>query len=113
MRFKLVEKRRSWHCEPDFSFIRRMLSVRVCLDPESENLGGLSFLAGSHLEKHVERSIAGPAILGSTEAGDALIMSSTLVHRSSVSKSQRLRRAIKFDLCNEVPPTGLKFKIAL
>ncbi len=103
----------AWHCEPDFSFLCRMLSVRICLDPESENLGGLSFLAGSHLEKHVERSIADPAIFGSTEAGDALIMSSTLVHRSSVSKSQGLRRAIKFDLCNEVPPTGLKFKMAL
>jgi ectoine hydroxylase-related dioxygenase (phytanoyl-CoA dioxygenase family) len=77
-----------WHCEPPIEVLEQMLTLRIHLDPVTEENGPLEVCAGTHLtgkafalsQQDRHRILA--------EAGDVLVMRPLLAHASPRSHAQ-------------------------
>lgn len=107
------------HVEPPFDYIKRMITIRFhCDDCNSEN-GALEVVPGSHrlgrltdAETDALTKDASGKIL-ECSAGDIIILSTSIVHRSRPSTSPRHRRVIHVDYCGETLPPPLRWAFSL
>lgn len=104
-----------WHAEPPIEFLERMLFARVHLDPAGEENGCLQLALGTHAHGKIAatdaEAIAAAAPIEScvAERGDVLFAKALILHRSSPSRSNAGRRAIRIDYCAEDLPPPLQW----
>lgn len=98
-----LEKGDFWHCEPPVSLLKRMVFVRVHLDPSDADNGALELAIGSHRHgvisaKEAQRTAARSAIeICEAQAGDVLIVHALTLHRSRSTRAEKARRALRAD----------------
>jgi hypothetical protein len=96
-----------WHAEPPIELLERMLFVRVHLDPADTENGCLQLALGTHLLGKVAaadaEAIANAAPIENciAQRGDVLFARALILHRSSPSRTNANRRAIRIDYCAE------------
>jgi hypothetical protein len=103
------------HVEPPFEVIERMVTLRVHLDPVTQQNAPLLIALGSHLFGRVaEREIRGLVDrCGSyaclAESGDVWIYRTPIVHASAASVDQRGRRVLQIDYSADSLAGGLEW----
>lgn len=108
-----TRKSEIWHAEPPTELLANMLFARVHLDQASEENGCLRLALGTHARGKIAASdveeIASKAPQEDCVAarGDVLLAKALILHRSSPSRSNAPRRAIRIDYCNEALPAPL------
>lgn len=102
-----------WHAEPPIELLDRMLFARVHLDPADESNGCLQLALGTHTRGKIAaaeaETIANAASIENciAERGDVLFAKALILHRSSPSRSNAGRRAIRIDYCANPLPQPL------
>ena len=103
------------HVQPPAFVLEQMLSVRLHLDPCSEENGALRVIPGSHRQGRIpEREIAAIREQVSERAcdvgiGGALLMRPLLLHASSPSQVPEHRRVIHLDFAATELPNGMRW----
>jgi len=104
-----------WHAEPPIELLERMLFARIHLDPADEENGCLQLALGTHARGKIAASDA-EAIANAApvedciaQRGDVLFAKALILHRSSPSRTAKLRRAIRIDYCAEELPPPLEW----
>lgn len=99
-----------WHAEPPIELLERMLFARVHLDPADTSNGCLQLALGTHASGKIAaaeaEAIANAAPIEDciAQRGDVLFAKALILHRSSPSRTNAGRRAIRIDYCaNELP----------
>jgi ectoine hydroxylase-related dioxygenase (phytanoyl-CoA dioxygenase family) len=100
-----------WHAEPPIQLLERMLFARIHLDPADAENGCLQLALGTHARGKIAaadaEAIASVATLENCIAahGDVLFAKALILHRSSPSRTNAGRRAIRIDYCaDDLPP---------
>lgn len=107
-----------WHAEPPIELLERMLFARIHLDPADTESGCLQLALRTHTHGKIAASdaegIANAAPLenGIAERGDVLFAKALILHRSSPSRTNASRRAIRIDYCAEDLPQPLQWASA-
>jgi len=102
-----------WHAEPPIELLERMIFARIHLDPACEDNGCLQLALGTHtLGKVAAADVEGVANAAPiehcvAERGDVLFAKALILHRSSPSRTNANRRAIRIDYCADPLPTSL------
>lgn len=106
------------HVQPPKEILERMVSLRIHLDPCPEDNGAIKFIAGSHLQGHIDPAkIADIAeesvsIICAAERGDIIAMHPLILHASSKSKLPDHRRVLHIEYSAAILPNGLKWSEA-
>jgi ectoine hydroxylase-related dioxygenase (phytanoyl-CoA dioxygenase family) len=104
-----------WHVQPPAAVLEEILTVRLHLDPCSEDNGPLRVLPGSHsagvltaerIDNCRTRISATTCVVG---RGGALLMRPLLVHASSRAKSPEHRRVIQLEFAAKPLPGHAKW----
>jgi hypothetical protein len=104
-----------WHAEPPIELLERMLFARVHLDPADTENGCLQLALGTHSRGKIAaadaEAIATAAPIENCIAarGDVLFARALILHRSSPSRTNASRRAIRIDYCAEDLPPPLEW----
>jgi ectoine hydroxylase-related dioxygenase (phytanoyl-CoA dioxygenase family) len=104
-----------WHAEPPIELLDRMLFARVHLDPAGEDNGCLQLALGTHARGKVAaanaETIANAAPIENciAERGDVLFAKALILHRSSPSRANARRRAIRIDYSADPLPPPLEW----
>jgi hypothetical protein len=104
-----------WHAEPPIELLERMIFARVHLDPADTENGCLQLALGTHRLRKIAavdaESIAKSAPIENCIAGrgDVLFAKALILHRSSPSRTDANRRAIRIDYCAEPLPPPLEW----
>jgi len=120
-----VEGFRNWtrkhgavHVEPPFAFIERMITIRLHCDDCGPENGALEVLSGSHRlgslndEETAMLASASESTLLDCGAGDALVLATSIVHRSRPSMTAKRRRVIHVDFSVDDLPPPLQWAFA-
>lgn len=97
------------HVEAPPSILEKMLTLRIHLDPMSEDNGPLLVIPGSHCEDNREQE---PSMELHANIGDVLAMRPLLSHSSTMSRPETTshRRVIHMELAqNEALPDGYEW----
>jgi hypothetical protein len=103
------------HVQPPASILERMVSLRIHLDPCSEENGAIKFILGSHLEGVLEAPDlvrwrdANDAVICAAQQGDIIAMRPLVLHSSSVSQAPEHRRVLHIEYAGVDLPSGLKW----
>jgi len=103
------------HVQPPAQVLEEMLSVRIHLDPCAETNGALKVVHGSHRLGRLPESeaarigAAGPVVVCTAGAGDALLMRPLLLHASSASETPNHRRVLHIDYASSGLVGGLRW----
>jgi len=103
------------HVQPPAFVLEHMVSVRIHLDPCSEENGALRVIPGSHQQARIpENQIAAirekaSECVCAVGVGGALIMRPLLLHASSPSQVPEHRRVIHLDFASVQLPSGMKW----
>jgi ectoine hydroxylase-related dioxygenase (phytanoyl-CoA dioxygenase family) len=104
-----------WHAEPPIELLESMIFARIHLDPADEENGCLQLALGTHALGKIAAADA-DAIARSApienciaERGDVLFAKAPILHRSSPSRTNAGRRAIRIDYCAEALPPPLEW----
>jgi ectoine hydroxylase-related dioxygenase (phytanoyl-CoA dioxygenase family) len=109
---------RKWgaiHVEPPFEIIERLVTVRLHCDDCSDDNGALEVIKGSHrFGRMDDTSTAAAAAHGECavvecSAGDAVLLRTSILHRSGSSRSSRRRRVIHVDYADFALPSPLEW----
>ena len=104
-----------WHAEPPIELLQRMLFARIHLDPADAENGCLQLALGTHAHGKIAaadaEAIANAAPIENCVAqrGDVLFAKALILHRSTPSRSNAPRRAIRIDYCAEPLPPPLEW----
>jgi ectoine hydroxylase-related dioxygenase (phytanoyl-CoA dioxygenase family) len=101
------------HFEASTDLLERMATVRIHLDPVSEDNGPLEVLEGSHLHGKKINLDAGAVRAIHAETGDCLVMRPLLVHSSGPSKEGTMmhRRILHLEFAADGRPAeGLEWR---
>jgi len=104
-----------WHAEPPIELLQRMLFARIHLDPADTENGCLQLALGTHARGKVAaadaEAVAKAAPIEDCAAvrGDVLFAKALILHRSSPSRTNAGRRAIRVDYCAEPLPPSLEW----
>lgn len=100
-----------WHAEPPIELLERMVFARIHLDPADVENGCLQLALGTHARGKIAAAdaevFARAAAIEDCVAdrGDVLFAKALILHRSSPSRTNAGRRAIRIDYCAEqLPP---------
>ena len=98
-----TRKNNVWHCEPSAERLAKIAFLYIAFDPMTTRTGQLELLERTHchgkikqtdIPQHIKTSrIAAPNL----NRGEALFITSLLLHRSSVNQSDQPRRALRLD----------------
>lgn len=98
------------HAEPPIRLLEHMLFARVHLDPADTSNGCLQLALGTHARGKIAaaeaEAVANAAPIEDciAQRGDVLFAKALILHRSSPSRTNAGRRAIRIDYCaNELP----------
>jgi len=97
------KKAGEWHVEPPVELMEKMITLRLSLDPSNAENGALEVIPGSHKFGRLNNAQtnelveAGASELLSTGAGDVVILSTLILHRSKPSVSNSRRRVVQVD----------------
>ncbi len=103
------------HCSPPFGFVERMITIRLHCDACRSENGALEVIPASHrlgLLSDTETSRLADDHIGELigcEAGDALLLATSIVHRSRPSLSSGQRRVIHVDYSADSLPAPLRW----
>ncbi len=103
------------HVEPPFSFLERMVTLRVHLDPVEEGNAPLLIARGSHrlgkvAESTIQTIVDDAEIFTSrAKAGDGWLYATPVLHASARSRSAGERRVIHLDFSRDALPTPLEW----
>lgn len=92
-----------WHCEPQAEILRQMMFVRVHLDGERPETGGMQIAIGSHRRGVIATADAAKtagaldAMECDAASGDILILQMLTLHRSPPSTRPAPRRTLRVD----------------
>ncbi len=106
-------KHGGWHCEPPSALLRQMLFVRIHLDDNAAENGAMEIALGSHNAGTVPAAAAEPMAaqyqceVTTARAGDVLIMSMLMLHRSRPAKKAVSRRVLRVDYAGFALPEPL------
>ena len=104
-----------WHAEPPIEVMDRMIFARIHLDPADTENGCLQLALGTHARGKIAaadaEAIANAAAIENCVAarGDVLFAKALILHRSSPSRTNAGRRAIRIDYCAEELPHPLEW----
>lgn len=104
-----------WHAEPPIEFLQRMIFARVHLDSADPENGCLQLALKTHAQGRIAvstaDSVANAACVEDcvAERGDALFAKALILHRSSPSRTNTNRRAIRIDYCADPLPPPLEW----
>lgn len=104
-----------WHAEPPIEFLERMIFARIHLDPADADNGCLQIALGTHTHGKIAAAdadlVAGAAPIENCTAqrGDVLFAKALILHRSSPSRTNTGRRAIRIDYCADELPSPLEW----
>lgn len=107
------------HVEPPFAMIERMATLRLHCDPCADENGPLEVIEGSHClgrlsEPQVAETVrTGRATALICGAGDAILLSTPIVHRSRKSRSAARRRVLQVDYAAFDLPAPLEWAYRL
>ena len=98
-----TKKNGQWHCEPEVDHLKRLAFLHIAFDPMTAQSGQLQLLEKSHLRGKIRQAditglinqlpIAAPDLC----RGEAIFVSSLLLHKSSSNQSNHPRRALRLD----------------
>ena len=98
-----THKQDGWQAEAPLGVLQSMRNFRIFVDDATEADGPLEVIAGSHLLGRIEQA-AIPGIVAQTEwwpltgkAGDMVVLSPMLLHRSIKAKQPRGRRVLQIE----------------
>ncbi|HVY98216.1 MAG TPA: phytanoyl-CoA dioxygenase family protein [Dongiaceae bacterium] len=98
-----TRKGNGWQAEAPIALLKSMRNVRIFIDPATQDDGPLEVAPGTHRLGRIEQS-AIPAVAGEAEwhpltgnAGDLVILSPLLLHRSSRARAPRGRRVLQLE----------------
>lgn len=101
------------HVEPPFQFIERMRTLRIHLDPVTEDNAPLIVASGSHTlgripaDEVAEIAEASTKIVCLAERGDVWAYATSILHASERSTFAGRRRVLQVDYTNDSLPDGL------
>jgi ectoine hydroxylase-related dioxygenase (phytanoyl-CoA dioxygenase family) len=104
-----------WHAEPPIELLERMIFARIHLDPADAENGCLELALGTHARGKITatdaEAIANAAPIENciAQRGDVLFAKALILHRSSPSRTNASRRAIRIDYCAEDLPPPLEW----
>jgi hypothetical protein len=104
-----------WHAEPPTELLERMIFARIHLDPADSANGCLQLAIATHARGKIAaadaEAIAHAAPIENCVAkrGDVLFAKALILHRSSPSRTNAGRRAIRIDYCAEGLPSPLEW----
>jgi hypothetical protein len=107
------------HCAPPFDLIRGMITIRLHCDASNSENGALEVIPGSHRlgllsdDETCRLADEGMGELIECEAGDALVLATSIVHRSRTSKSSKPRRVIHVDYSADRLPAPLDWAFSM
>jgi len=105
-----------WHCEPPVKLLETMVFARVHLDDAEEMNGSLELSIGSHkfgrvASNNIQNIVSKlPREVCKAKRGDVLFVKALMLHKSTVSHSSKLRRALRIDYANFDLPEPLSWK---
>lgn len=103
------------HVEPPFSYIERMITARIHLDPVAQDNAPLMIALGSHHRGRIEETQIdqvvehGEIFACIAEAGDGWIYRTAILHASARSTSAGSRRVLQVDYSADTLPGGLEW----
>lgn len=101
------------HVEPPFALIRRMRTLRIHLDPVTQDNAPLIVASGSHalgripVQEVAAIAEASSKIVCLAERGDVWAYATSILHASERSTSSNRRRVLQVDYTNDSLPGGL------
>lgn len=104
-----------WHAEPPIELLERMLFARIHLDPTDAENGCLQLALGTHTRGKIAAADADAVASASpiedciAQRGDLLFAKALTLHRSSPSRTNAGRRAIRIDYCADSLPQPLEW----
>ena len=104
-----------WHAEPPIELLERMIFARIHLDPSDAENGCLQVALGTHSRGKIAAAdadaVAGAASIEDcvAERGDVLFAKALILHRSSPSRTNAGRRAVRIDYSAEPLPPALEW----
>ena len=104
-----------WHAEPPIELLEGMLFARVHLDPADTDNGCLQLALGTHARGKIAAADAAAIANASSiedcvaQRGDILFAKALILHRSSPSRTNAGRRAIRIDYCADDLPLPLQW----
>jgi hypothetical protein len=104
-----------WHAEPPIALLESMLFARIHLDAADTENGCLQLALGTHARGKIAATdadtIANAAEIEDciAQRGDVLFAKALILHRSSPSRTEAGRRAIRIDYCAETLPPSLEW----
>ena len=107
------QKNGIWHCEAPVSVLQSMLFLRLHLDPNNADTGGMEIALHSHREGFIPAPEAAdiaqnhPCLVPEAEAGDLLILPMLTLHRSRPSQGPGLRQVLRLDFATAPLPAPL------
>jgi hypothetical protein len=110
------EKEGTWFVQPPVEFLKRLIAVRIHLDPCADIDGPLQFIPGTHTLGRIEPEAAtrlrqtGPVVSGTLDRGGALVMRPLVLHASSKASGSSLRRVLHFVFGPSELPCGLQWQ---
>lgn len=105
------------HVQPPTQVLKRMVTVRIHLDPCPATNGALRVIPGSHLlsrvnQNHVEEHVKEElAVTCAADVGEALVMRPLLFHASSAAETPAHRRVLHFDFAAGALDNGLQWRL--
>jgi len=109
------QKAAVWHVQPPASFLEKMLTLRIHLDPCGLENGPLRVLPGTHLSGRLDAAkIAAlreeiAERVCTVPQGGALLMRPLLLHASSAAQLPAHRRVLHIEWAAEKLPHGLEW----
>lgn len=103
------------HVQPPESFLRKMVTARIHLDPTPAENGALKVISGSHLSgklkpDQIRQQTESHTEMCSCNPGDILLMSPLILHASSRADNPRRRRILHFEFAPaDALPQGLEW----
>ncbi|RZJ04238.1 MAG: phytanoyl-CoA dioxygenase [Brevundimonas sp.] len=100
------------HVAPPFDLLRRMVTVRVHLDPVDETNAPLLVALGTHDRLHGVAHVAAavseaPQLACLADAGDIWIYATPILHASAAATTPRRRRVLQIDFSRDDLPGAL------
>lgn len=112
-------KQGSQHVEPPFKVIAAMLTLRIHLDPVTQDNAPLEIALGSHRKGYIAEPDVAAVVAGSSLAvclaqpGDVWAYSTPILHASQRSRSTARRRVLQVDFSAAALPEPLEWAIQI
>ena len=103
------------HVQPPASILEKMVSLRIHLDPCSEENGPIKFIAGSHLSGVLETSEIErwrnerETVVCPAGRGDIIAMRPLILHSSLIAESPEHRRVLHIEYAAVQLPAGMRW----